>query len=67
MINTYNPSLIILECRRMKIAKKYFNEAVSNIFEKTALLDRNDMKIILNPVDNIFSKASSTIVLEQLF
>jgi N-acetylglucosamine repressor len=67
MINTYNPSLIILECRWMKIAKKYFNETVSKIFEKTALLDRNDMKIILNPVDEIFSQASSTIVLEQLF
>jgi predicted NBD/HSP70 family sugar kinase len=67
IINCYNPSLIILECRWMKIAKKYFNEIVTRIFDKTTLLDRNDMKIILNPVDEIFSQASSTIVLEQLF
>lgn len=67
IINTYNPSLIILECKWMKEAKKYFNEIVTKVFEKTALLDRNDMKIILNPVDDIFSMASSTIVLEQLF
>lgn len=67
IINTYNPSLIILECRWMRVAKKYFNETVSKIFEKTTLLGRNDMKVILNPIDDIFSQASSTIVLEQLF
>lgn len=67
IINSYNPSLIILECWWMRIARKYFNDVVSKVFDKTALLDRNDMKIILNPVEDIFSQASSTIVLEQLF
>ncbi len=67
IINSYNPSLIILECRWMKVAKKYFNDVVARVFEKTALLNRNDMKIIHNPVDDIFGQASSTIVLEQLF
>lgn len=67
IINTYNPSLIIMECKWMKTAKKYFNEIVSKIFDKTTLLNRNDMKIILNPIDDIFSQASSTIVLEKLF
>ncbi len=67
IINSYNPSMIILECRWMRIARKYFNEIVTRVFEKTALLDRNDMKIILNPVEDIFGQASSTIVLEQLF
>ena len=67
IINTYNPSLIILECKWMRVAKKYFDEIVSKIFDKTTLLDRNDMKVILNPIDDIFSRTSSTIVLEQLF
>ena len=67
IINSYNPSMIILECRWMRAARKYFNEIVTRVFEKTTLLDRNDMKIILNPVDDIFGQASSTIVLEQLF
>jgi N-acetylglucosamine repressor len=67
IINTYNPSMIILECRWMRVARPYFSEVVTEVFEKTTLLDRNDMKIILNPVEDIFSMASSTVVLEQLF
>lgn len=67
IINSYNPSMIILECGWMKIARTYFNGIVTRVFERTTLLDRNDMKIILNPVDDIFGQASSTIVLEQLF
>jgi len=67
IINTYNPSLIILECRWMKVARAYFNDLVEKVFGKTALLDRHDMKIILNPVEDIFGQASATIVLEQLF
>jgi predicted NBD/HSP70 family sugar kinase len=67
IINTYNPSLIILECKWMKEARKYFNDITSKVFERNSLLDRNDVKIILNPVEDIFSRASSTIVLEHLF
>jgi predicted NBD/HSP70 family sugar kinase len=67
IINTYNPSMIILDCRWMRTAKKYFDGIVSGVFGKTALLDRSDMKIILNPVGDIFGQASSTVVLEQLF
>lgn len=67
IINTYNPSMIILECRWMRVARLYFSEIVTEVFEKTTLLDRNDMKILLNPVEDIFSLASSTVVLEQLF
>ena len=67
IINTYNPSLIILECKWIKEVRKYFNDITSRVFERNSLLDRNDVKIILNPVEDIFSPASSTIVLEYLF
>ncbi len=67
IINSYNPSLIILECRWMRIVGRLFDEILRKIFESTALINMNDVKIILNPVEDIFSFASSTIVLEQLF
>jgi predicted NBD/HSP70 family sugar kinase len=67
IVNTYDPSLIIIECKWMKDSNKYFNEIVSRVFENTSLLGRNDIKIIQNPIDDIFSLASSSIVLEHLF
>jgi predicted NBD/HSP70 family sugar kinase len=67
VVNTYNPSLIIIESQWMRTARRYFTDLVTKVFESNRLLDRKDIKIILNPVDDIYSQGCSTIILEQLF
>ena len=67
IINTYDPALIVIECMWLKQNRFYFDKIVSEVFKRTLLLDRNDIKIMLNPVENIYNESSSTIVMEHLF
>lgn len=66
IINSYDPEQIIIECKWMRIARKYFNQLVSSIFDSHSTMDRNDVKIILNPVDDIFAVATFAVVIESL-
>lgn len=66
VINTYDPQLIVLECRWMKIARKYYNQLVSNMFDGKNSMDRNDVKVIINPVDDIFAVSTFAVVIETL-
>lgn len=67
IINTYDPALIIIECAWLRQHKRYFDSIVSEVFKRTLLLNRNDIKIVLNQIEDIYSESASTIVLEQLF
>jgi N-acetylglucosamine repressor len=66
IINTYDPGHIIVECRWMKKARKYFNQLVSGVFDSHNIMNRSDVKIVLNPVDDICSVAAYAIVIEWL-
>ncbi len=65
LITTYDPGQIILECKWMKIARKYYNQLVSNIFDFHSIMDRTDVKITLNPLYDFFTDASSAVIIEN--
>ena len=67
IMNTLNPSVIIVECYWLRHHRELFDEIVGKVFENTTFLDRCDAKIILNPVEDIFTKAPAAIVLDRLF
>lgn len=66
MINTYDSSLLIIECKWMREARKYFNEIVSRVFEINEMVTRNDIKIILNPIEDILRVSTCMVVIDKL-
>lgn len=67
MINTFDSSLLIIECKWMREARKYFNEIVSGVFDINKLVRRNDVKIVLNPVEDIQRVSTYVVVIDKLF
>ena len=67
IINTYDVSMVVVECSWMKEAKRYFNEMVSGVYDRVQLIKRSDIKIVLNQVAEVFSKSPYIVVIERLF
>lgn len=67
MINTFDSSLLIIECRWMREARKYLNNIISGVFEINKLIRRNGVKIVLNPVEDIQRVSTAVVVIDKLF
>lgn len=66
IINMYDPSLIVIECKWMRMARKYFHMVVSSVFQGCRLFNRNDVEIVLNPVEDIFESSSYAVVMDRM-
>lgn len=64
-INTTDISSIIIECPWLNENNEYFNIVESGVFLRTKFIDRTDLKIQLNTIDNIFTKAPSALALNH--
>ncbi len=67
IVNSYDPGLLIVDCEWMRLGRRYFNEAVSGMFDRIRFISRNDIKVVLSPDMDIFSKSPYIVVIERLF
>ena len=67
IINMYDVSQIIIECKWLKKLDMIFDEMVSRVFATFSMLDRSDVMITQNPVESIFDLSTYPVVLDQLF
>lgn len=64
IINLYDPSVVIIECKWMRRALKYFQMLVDGVYERCGFLN-GGTKILMNPIENIFEASTYTVVWER--
>jgi predicted NBD/HSP70 family sugar kinase len=67
VIKAYDPSQIILDSRWLNDFQDLYFYIVNKVFESTNFVDRQDVSIRLNNVDELFLKGAGTLILESQF
>ncbi len=65
-MNVFDPSIIIVESKWLHEDKRYFHALVDEAYSRSKLLGRSDVKIVLNPLRNIFEVSPYTVVQNRI-
>lgn len=67
IIKSYDPDIIILDSKWLPAFPNIKNSVINKIFERTDFIKRDDMKIEMCDVENLFLKGAATLILEEQF
>lgn len=67
IIKIYDPNEIIIDAAWLKEFTDIFNSIKNTVYESTEFINRDEVKIILNSVSEIFVLGAATLVLEHQF
>ena len=67
IVKVYDPDEIIVDSTWLKEFSELFNGIKNSVYENTEFINRDDVKIVLNKIDDIFVLGAATLILEYHF
>ena len=67
IIRMYDPDEVIIECGWLRRYEEIYRQLLESVFENNNLIDRSDVTISLNAVENISVKGAASLVYDKQF
>jgi predicted NBD/HSP70 family sugar kinase len=66
-IRMYDPDEVIIECAWVRRYEEIYRQLCEAVFDNNNLIDRSDVTISLNTVENIWVKGAASLVYDKQF